>query len=304
MPPHGYKCNPSPAGIARRAAARRRKLDALVADMFAAYSTGISIAEVGRRFGGRSNTAVRNLFQARGYPFRAAWRSHSPHAPNRCFVAKAILTDAEVDAVLEQATRFAIPDALKFTWRKWTLEQRGTFLARLRARLGCCRAQVNRPTGPYSANVEFFDYASPRAHAIAAALNVGRDSRTKVAQIRLTSEGVIFEDALWFWTYQAGYAHGPVRAGALKLLHHHIWSRANGGRAVPSTHILRFIDGNENNLVLENLRLVTRDEVLRENQARGLAAKSRQITTALLERSQDPTAHETITHLRHSALRR
>lgn len=305
MPAAGFKIANTPEGIARRASARRRKLDALAAAAYADYQQGKSLPEVGRKYG-RSSTAMREMFRRRGYALRKDWRSDKPHAANGCFLPKAILSGAEVDAILEQTTRFLVPEPLKFTWRKWSLAQRGAFLARLRARIGAGRAQVNRPTGPYSANVEPFDYASERAHAIVDALNAGRDSRTKIAQLRLNSEGVIFEGELWFWTYKVGYAKGPIRTvGKLLLLHHHLWSRAHDGRTVPPDHVLRFIDGNENNLTPENLRLVTRDEVCRENQARALAAKSRQFTAALLERSQtNPHAHDTIAHLRHSAVRR
>lgn len=300
---HGMKMCNTPEGIARRAAGRRAKLDALALEMYAAYQTGLSIAEVGRRFGRRGDTSVRNLFACRGLPLRPDWRSRAPHRPDGTFAARALLSAEEVDALVESATSCHVPEALKFTWRKWSLAQRADYLARVRARIGGGRAQANRPTGPYSANVTPFDYGSEEAHAIMRAANVGRDSRTKVAQLRLNSEGVIFEGELWFWTWKTGYAK-PQRSGPLQLLHHLIWSRAHGGRGVPRGHVLRFVDGNQNNLTAENLRLVTRDELARENQARALAAQSRQLTAALLERAQgNPASHETITRLRHSALR-
>ena len=203
--------------------------------------------------------------------------------------------------MVESAIDFHVPDALKFTWRKWTLAQRADFLARLRARISPGVAQANRPTTPYSSNVEPFDYGSEHAHAIMRAANVGRNSRTKALQIRLNSEGVIFEGSLWFWTYKTGYAKGPLRQGTLHLLHHRIWSLAHG-RPVPPGHVLRFIDGNPNNLVADNLILLTRDQVARENQAAALSKKSRELTALLLNRSQHTHDHDhhtdTLQHLK------
>jgi hypothetical protein len=301
MPAPGFKMCNTPEGIARRSAARRAKLDALVAEMHAVYMTeGISIAEVGRRFGNRKPTSVSSLFNKRGLAIREGARSHAAHKADGSFVKGTPLTAAQVDALVESATAFHVPPALRFTWRKWSLAQRAGFLARLRARVSPGIAHGSRPTTPYSSNVEPFDYGSEHAHAIMRAANVGRNSRTKALQLRLNSEGVIFEGSLWFWTHKIGYAKGPVRLGTLGLLHHRIWSLAHDGRPVPAGHVLRFIDGNPNNLVAENLRLVTRDQVARENQAAALQKKSRALTELLLNRSQhhDHEHTATIQHLK------
>lgn len=288
-------------GIARRAKARRAKLDAVAAAAYADYQSGDSITEVARKHGGRSNTAMRGLFETRGWPMRANNRKRQPHRADGCFAAATLLTDAQANAIADAATDLRVPDALKLTWRKWTLARRAAHLARIRARLP---ALSDLPTGPYSANVVAWSYGSEAAHAIADRMNVGRNSQTKLVSIKTNSQGVIFEGSLWFWKPKTGYARGPLRADRpLELLHHHIWALAQG-KPVPSSHVLRYRDGNANNLTPENLCLITRDDLARENQGRALQSKSRALTTALLNRSQGISENETITHLRHSSFRR
>lgn len=48
-----------------------------------------------------------------------------------------------------------------------------------------------------------------------------------------------------------------------ELLHVHIWEKANG--EIPKGYCVIFIDSNKDNLVLENLALVKRNELLRMN---------------------------------------
>jgi hypothetical protein len=178
----------------------------------------------------------------------------------------------------------AVPAALKSVWRSWSLARRGAFLRRMRARLG---VPLARDRGPYSSNMTPFDYASPEAQALCAKLNEGTNSRTARCKIDLCSEGVIFEGGLWFWNPKVGYQSGPWHPGRGRLaLHHVLWERWNGCR-VPAGHVLRYRDGNPNNLVAANLSLVPRDELARENQGRALTRKSRALTKALLGRVQN-----------------
>jgi hypothetical protein len=55
-----------PGKKAARGSRRRRELDGLVRRMYARYSAGDSFTEIGRRFGGRCNASILNLFQSRG----------------------------------------------------------------------------------------------------------------------------------------------------------------------------------------------------------------------------------------------
>jgi hypothetical protein len=176
---------------------------------------------------------------------------------------------------------------LKFEWRRWSLERRGWFIARLRKKLGIAGA----PTTPLSDNVEAFDYAHPRAHAIARKMNAGRNSRIACALIHINSQGLIYKGSLYFWAADGGggrtgaYYIGPWRPGTGRpSLHHVIWQETHG--PVPKGHVIRFVDGNLNNLDPANFALATRNDVARENQAAALARKSREITAILLNRHQ------------------
>lgn len=282
--------------IQRRAATRRARLDGLAASAYAEYLTGKSISQLAREHG-RAVTSMRNLFEARGLALRPDHRSRLPHRADGTFACTPLLTDAEANALADAATDLRVPPALKLTWRKWPLARRAQHLARIRVRLKFAKL----PPGPFSANVVPFDYSSAAAHEIVRRANAGSNSRTKNAQIKTNSGGVIFEGALWFFKSKTGYARDRDSAKC-ELLHHVIWSRAHG-RPVPRSHVLRYIDGNPNHLVAANLQLLHRDELARENQARALSAKSRQLTTALLTRSQGQSSHATITDLRHSSFR-
>ncbi|MBC8009939.1 MAG: HNH endonuclease [Burkholderiales bacterium] len=281
MPPAGFKLHTTPEGIARRAAGRRAGLDGEAARLHADYITGgLSLAEVGRK-SGRSSSAMRNLFECRGLTLRPSPKRENPHAANGCFLPAQPLTEAEIEAILRSSTALAIPPALRLTWRTWSLAERGRFIARLRAHLQLPGA---RPSGPFSANVEPFAYGHARAHAIVEASNRGKSSHSHGVKIRLSSEGVIYQGQLWYWTPKIGY-HVSHKRNHTTVLHHAIWE-ARHGRPVPRSHVLRFIDGNLNNLVAENLRLITRDQLARENQARALTAQARARTSLLLQRSQ------------------
>jgi hypothetical protein len=181
-----------------------------------------------------------------------------------------------------------VPQELKFEWRHWSLARRGKFIA-------CIRAKLNRPTDrpclPFSANVEPFDYSTPRAQAIARQMNAGCTSRQWRAMIRLNSQGVIYQGRLYFWAADGGGGHtgayyiGPWTPGTGRpALHHIIWRKFNG--PIPAGHVVRARDGNPNNLDPANLYLATRNDVARENQAASLLKKSRAATALLLDRAQ------------------
>lgn len=286
-------------GIARRATARRARLDGVVAQMHAAYTAeGLSFADLGRRYG-RHQKSIRDLFKLRGLSIRPSAQSEKARTSTGSFAPAPLLTEEQIDAIIAATIgpRLRVPAAIKNEWRDWPMMRRRDFIARLRAHLNL---PDERPTGPFSANVEPFDYGHPSAHAIVTAANAGLSFHSAGVKIRICSQGVIWGGALWFWAHKVGYQRGPFVPGQGRpALHHAIWEQHHG-RSVPPAHVIRHIDGNPNNLAPENLQLMTRDQLCRENQAAALAEKSRALTAALLTRSQNPKAssHENILHLR------
>ena len=168
------------------------------------------------------------------------------------------------------------------------MERRGEFIRRVRAKV---RSPYDRPETPFSANVEPFDYTTPRARAIMDAMNAGRDSRHAKTKIDLRSQGVIWRGKLWFWCDQTGYQIGLWTPGKGRpALHRVLWEEEHG-RPVPGGGVVRCADGNPNNLDPANLVLATRNEIARENQAAGLFRKSRAQMSALLERGERRKDH-------------
>ena len=148
--------------------------------------------------------------------------------------------------------------------------------------------------------MEPFDYASPAAHKICAAMNEGRDSRSAAVKIDICSQGVIYQGKLWFWAHKVGYECGPwTPEGGRPSLHRRLWEEANG-RKLPASSCIIHLDGNRNNLAPENLGLISRNENCRRNQAAALAKKSRALTALLLNRSQtnDHDHTRTLQHLK------
>jgi len=208
-------------------------------------------------------------------------------------------TPAQLERIINQATGIKIPSELLVEWRKWTLEKRAWFISRLRARI---QTRADRPTTPFSSNVVPFEYGTPAAWKIMEEMNRGIGSREWKVKINLTSQGVIYQDRLWFWTFKFGYCSGQWRpSGPRAVLHHRIWEEHTGSR-VPAGSVLRFIDGNQNNLIFENLRLEIRNELLRGNQAVALTRKSREMTGLLLKQSKKGNTHDSISTV--AALRR
>ena len=271
--------------IARRAAGRRAKLDGLVAEMHALYMQGKSFHEVARRYD-RSRGCIRELFTRRGLhvrPFREIERQ-----PNGAPLRYVPFTPEQLDALIAGMTKLHVPPALKKEWRTWPMARRGDFLARVRAHL---QLPSDRPTTPFSAGLEPYDYTSPRAWEIANRLNAGLTSREAAIKLDLRSQGVIWEARLWFWNHKVGYQSGSwTKENGRPTLHRTIWERAHA-RKMPRGHVIRFVDGNRNNFDTANLRLATRNDVVRENQAAALLRKSRARTELILKRQQHATRH-------------
>ncbi len=289
----------SPAGIAARASGRRALLDGLVRQMHAEYQAGASVRSLGRKFG-RSPAAIRNLFQLRGLPLRA-YKS-VPRQPNGAPVKMRLLSRLELRALAARLTRLVLPDEVRREWRRWDLAKRAWFVALVRARLN---RPEDCPRRPYSANVEPFAYGSPKAHALVARLNRGLTSRNAAAQLKLVSQGVIYQGRLYFWASDrngrgaGAYYAGPWQPGRGRpALHRLIWEETHG-RPIPPGGVVRHADGNPNNLDPTNLVLSTRDDLARENQARALLLRSRELTSLLLHRSRIPKGPKDA-HLIHS----
>ncbi|MES2569438.1 MAG: HNH endonuclease signature motif containing protein [Verrucomicrobiota bacterium] len=257
----------------------------LVDRMYADYQSGLSLTAVGRLHG-RSHKTIRGLFTCRGLSIREA--SVKNRSSSGAFAPLKPLSAEEIDALIADAKKLTIPWVLKSEWKKWPMEKRADFIARVRAKLN---SPNDRPSTPFSSDLEPFDYASPRARAIADKANAGLDSQHAVVKIDLCSQGVIWREQLWFWARRIGYVCGPwTRAGGRPVLHHVIWEDHHG-RNVPPSHVVTFLDGNRNNHAPENLSLRTRDDVCRANQAGALFKKSREMTAILLKRNHQRKAN-------------
>lgn len=192
-------------------------------------------------------------------------------------------TDDELRLLAQQQKYIKIPDQIRWEWREWPLEKRGWFVGLMRAHIN---SPMDRPNLPFSDNVIPFDYHTTEAYEILKRKNDGKTSHVRGCKIKLTSQGVIWDDELWFWSGKAGYVMGVPWTKALgrPLLHHVIWERAHG--PIPADCVLRNIDRNPNNLWLSNYRLETRNEVARENQAKALTRLSRARLNVLLKQTQ------------------
>lgn len=300
----GLKCRkgPGPKAYKKIAATRRAARDADAAAMHALYLETRSLGAVARQFESDKGT-VRYVLERNGYPVRAFKEiaRQANGSPMR-YVPK---TDAEIDAAIAACTRIKVPTELKFEWRRWSLDRRSWFIRRLRAKL---QPAKGAPSTPYSTNVEPFDYTSPRAHEIAARMNAGKSSREHACDIRISSQGVIYQEKLYFWAQKPGFEFGAYYAGpwiqgvGRPALHQVIWQQHN--RKLRRGEVVRQADGNRNNFDPANLVLLSRNELARENQAIGLNRKSRAITALLLNRSQNKNTHDqdlvqTLRHKKH-----
>jgi hypothetical protein len=275
------------AGVRIRTNQRGTRVpDEQVAAMYADYMAGKKMAEIARAYG-RTGSALSELFRRRGLQIRE-YRGPQCHKADGTWVAAEPLTPAEIQQLIDEAKDIAIPKRLAIEWRKWDLARRADFVDRLRARLG---PELPDPA-LFSANVEFFKYGSPRAHALMDKINAGTDSRSLRVKINLKSWGVIFEDLLWCANPQIGFVQGPWDpVHGRPALHQVIYRRHHG--EVPAGHVIRPADGNKYNLDPGNLVAVTRNELCRENQAKTLLKQSRDRVGILLKRQ---TTNSTDSH--------
>jgi transposase-like protein len=254
----------------------------LVQRMYADYQSGMSLAAVARRHG-KHRKSLHQVFQRRGLILRPTKKLNGNRNATGQFEPAKPLTERQITALIAEASKLAVPVALKLQWRKWSLERRGQFIARLLAKL---KNPKDRPQGSLSKEMMFFDYATPEANQIAREMNAGRDSHTAAIKIDICSQGIIWRGRLWFWCSKVGYQSGPwIPGGGRPSLHHVIWEEHHG-RKVPAGSVLIFADGNKNNFAPRNLRLVSRNQICRQNHAAALFRKSREVTSILLARAQ------------------
>lgn len=234
--------------------------------MWADYSGGISLNAVGRKHG-RDRRTVRELFERRGLKVRPLTYTVKLLA-NGQFAPAPAATAAELEGMIAKATRVQVPLELAREWRLWKLNRRMWFIGRLRNRFPSMR-----PKGPFSTNLTPFDYGTPAAREIVKRMNIGRNSRNKLATLKPCSEGVIFEGKLYFWVkqrpfrngYGDGYFEGNWKPGrGRRALHRIIWEKLNG-RKVPEGFTVIHKDGNKNNLHPGNLGLRSREDCAAQN---------------------------------------
>lgn len=267
----------------------------VVAALHADFLALGSLSAVGRKWN-RSCSNIRQILQRRGlYAPKASTCATSRRDPATSqFLPGPRLTPEQIDHLVAGMKSFRLPSALRNEWRAWPLTRRAAFIARLREKFRNPRRDL--PTTPFSANVEPFDYGTSRAWELMAVANAGLPSRQWIVRLFPNSRGVIWNDQLWFWVpyndskgHNGSYQRGKFVPGLGRgQLHWAIWARHHGC-AVPPQHVIRFIDGNPNNLAPENLVCVKRDTVCRQNQAAALRRKSRTLTAALLGRHQTNT---------------
>jgi hypothetical protein len=220
-----------------RKGSRRVLMAELVLKMHADYMTGMTANAVGRKYPQtngkpRSHGDMQQLFARRGLWVRP-WKK-IPRQANGSPVRAVVPPEKEIDAMIAGLDRLMVPAGLKYVWKRlWDFAQRRAFVKKLRLKF-----PSTRPTWPFSKNVEPFEYGSPRAMAIVARLNVGRNSRTKVAAMKPGSEGVIFENQLFYWIKNKDGSGDGYQCGGKPqcrvFLHHLLWeehSRPQGAAA-------------------------------------------------------------------------
>lgn len=242
-----------------------------VARMHADYLGGMSFAAVERKYG-VGTKGLKSIFQRRGLELRPLTMRLAERDPLTGQVKPMKRKGwAEVRALLQGRRRVSCPPELAQQWRTSPMSWR----RKLVAMIWCVvNPPYARPRTPFSTNVTPFEYGTPQAMQILAELNRGRDSRTKVCSIRISSQGVIYDGKLWFWCrhwwgesgcgYLSSKAHHLERhATGRMLLHHYIWEQHNG--ALPARHTVIFKDGNRNNFTPANLALRSMADCARMN---------------------------------------
>jgi hypothetical protein len=115
----------------------------LVAEMYAEYQAGISMAALAQRYG-KHRKSLCQVFARRGLALRPCKKLNEHRSPTGQFEPAKPLTERQITALIAEAPKLAVPVALKLQWRKWSLERRGQFIARLRAKL---KNPKDRPQG-------------------------------------------------------------------------------------------------------------------------------------------------------------
>lgn len=198
------------------------------------------------------------------------------------------LTKPQLRELMRRQSRICVPKEIHTEWREWPMKKRAWWIKELRRLL---KSPTDRPESPFSANVEPFDYSTPNARELLMAKNGGKSSHQAGCKIKVGSQGVIWNNELWFWTHNTGYVCGLpwTKERGRPLLTRAIYEQAHG--PVPSGHVIRLRDGNPNNLDPSNLVLASRNSVARENQAQHFTKQSRAKTAALLKLSSHTTEH-------------
>ena len=251
------------------------KLAALRAD----YETGMTAAAVERKYGlGRKS--LKSFFERRGIP----WRTYTLRRPifaNGRFQKDPPKTEKEIAALVAAATKIGVPPAIKQEWRHWSMAKRQAFIARLRVKF-----PSTMPTGKCSPNVTPFKYGDTHVHAIMDRLNAGRNSRTKVVNLKPNSEGLIYQGKIFFWRAgSAGGATGYVgdRYPHLNLLNRLVYEQTHG--PIPDKHTVIHRDGNKNNFTAGNLALRSMADCMRANSIHKMPLPQRQARWELAAQS-------------------
>ncbi len=258
--------------------------DATVRAAHAEYMEGASLTAIGRQHGGRTGNDMRRLFEYRGLEIRKDPRGASKKDPKTGQVIPvAEPTAEELEAIIASATSLRVPAVLRQVWKRWTIGKRMDYIRRVRKALD----RPGMPALPCSSNVTPFDYGAPAAWDIAKAANKGLPSRNWKVRIPPLSQGLIWDNRLWFWMEDGCHVEGVAwtKEHGRRLLGRTIWERAHN-KKVPPSHVVCHRDGNPNNMDPGNLELKSRNVLCRENQCRSKTRKSRAVVSLLLERHQ------------------
>jgi hypothetical protein len=248
----------------------------LVQKIHAEHQAGETFQSLQERYG-YHGTLIRMAFQKLGLPVRAPL-----YKPNSGCFPKTMrrLSKAELIALAAAQKRVKVPAVIKTEWREWTMKKRQWFIRQIRAHLD---PRHSRPPGPYSANVEPYVYGDANIEAWCLRKNDGKSSHTAGCKIKVSSQGLLWRDRVFFWVKDTGYVEGVrwTHDCPRPAAHRLIYEEAHG--PLPPDCVVRHRDGNPNNLDPANLYAATRNEVARENQSNALTARSRARTAALLK---------------------
>jgi HNH endonuclease len=265
-----YKKRGPAKGMTKKAYLRDR--EDLVFRMHCDHLCGMNLSQLERQYG-YVDSNIKKAFERLGLKVKLdPTGGQFPRTLRR-------LKKAELVALAKRQTRLCSPNEIRWEWRQWSMKKRAWFVGVMRDNL---RSDRDRPTTPFSSNVEPFDYSTPNARELLKAKNSSESSYVPGNKIKLCSQGVIWNNQLWFWNPKAGYMRGDpwTEANGRPILSHVIYESIHG--PMPADGVIRFADGNVNNLDPGNLVLATRNDLARENQAAYHNQRSREKTAALL----------------------